>query len=460
MKKSILAISIISLTLAACGGGGGSTPVVQPPASKVWTGSTLRSAGTFTVDVYGPAGNYELIGAGDLNGDGHDDIILSPMTFDARWHKVIIGFYNPVSGNFEPDALTQSRMPTMQWGQKRAVIEDFNKDGYVDFFLPGTGRDNSVCGEASVLVFGSKDGLVDASHLLPRYSTYTHQAVVSDFNNDGYKDIFQLNNNWGSQSDPGCADRIYPYTDTQYLISTKDWTFSTPHQYIKLDGRNVLNPTGGGASAAAAADFDGDGNSDIVMFGLTALKNSIIFLKGDGKGNFADPIIQSFTPYLPTTWTGGMAARDLDGDGKPELILSSTTDVFYDEYGGRTITIMKLNAASNEFVDMTSSFIKNPDFREKRLTWCLEFHWVDLNRDGRDDMICTAISDFTYADFNDNATRVWFGTNTGFEPANITAPIMPGMFGNMMPAVLNGKTVIVGSQRYAAPGQVTIQIME
>jgi hypothetical protein len=84
---------------------------------------------------------------------------------------------------------------------------------------------------------------------------------------------------------------------------------------------NSSNTAGGTLGGTiVAGDFNGDGNLDIAL-GVSSLSTTVVILLGDGKGNFvpvtSSPITAAGTPLL---------VQDFNGDGIPDLLLSSLTN--------------------------------------------------------------------------------------------------------------------------------------
>jgi len=240
-----------------------------------WSLTSLVDAGEIDMSVYAPMapnqnGHYDLLATGDLNGDGHDDLLIAPKVWDVftPYVKLVVAFYNPKSKKFEVDPSLQTRMPTMQWGQK-AKIGDFNGDGYGDIFVVGTGPDQGQpCGEAPVLMLGSKDGLKDASDMLPRVSGYTHQMAFADFNGDGKTDFVILNNQWVPWSDQdarisACTYRRFPGSGKSFLVLSNSTGWKAQEIEINSEIGLLIGGTDGlSYSSAFAGDFDGDGKID------------------------------------------------------------------------------------------------------------------------------------------------------------------------------------------------------
>jgi hypothetical protein len=83
---------------------------------------------------------------------------------------------------------------------------------------------------------------------------------------------------------------------------------------------------GDGPEGLVAIDFDGDGKIDIAASSLN--QHNIALLQGNGDATFVPAIKPDATsPFGSATWhyPAYMAAADLNGDGKPELV---TTHLF------------------------------------------------------------------------------------------------------------------------------------
>ena len=75
--------------------------------------------------------------------------------------------------------------------------------------------------------------------------------------------------------------------------------------------------------AAAVADFDGDGDDDVVAASMfndwrRPGSASLVMLENDGRQNFTAKMISDQPAFLAT-----VAAGDLDGDGKPDIVAGS-----------------------------------------------------------------------------------------------------------------------------------------
>lgn len=459
MKKTFLALSISAL-LTACGGGGSQTVTPSDP-NKAWSLTTMVSGGSVQSDAVG-CGSYDIVARGDLNNDGHDDILIGPKAKyqpssgcnNAGFTKPIVAYYNPLTKTYNSNIATQAVMPEMQW-TSIATIGDFNGDGYADIFAVGTGTDyGQPCGEAPILMLGSPTGLVNMSHLLPRFSGYAHQAAWGDFNGDGKTDFVILNNNW-VPTDPGdsrfaeCSYRRFPGSNESYLITSTNnsWTYSALR--VSDKSGNVLINGNQSFNSVVAGDVNNDGKTDMIVLGSNwgSLEQQTITLLGDGNGGFVADSIFVEKPFGDATVSINPSLHQLDGSGPPELIIN-----YAEHPGGQALPFQKslykifsYNTVTSAWANITDQYLTNKNSSETDLTYCARFYWVDLNADSKDDFVCTTINPLRTDDTSAISPRMWVRTaNNKFEPAYHEGFSIVGKMASPTPVKVDGKIKIVG----------------
>jgi len=117
------------------------------------------------------------------------------------------------------------------------------------------------------------------------------------------------------------------------------------------------------ATIIVAADFDGDGAIDLFVPHRDGGRGLILL--NDGKGNF--PQVTSFG--LPRSWVCAAAAGDLNGEGRPDLVVG-------DERQG---TFVYFNFGRRKFAEPM------PLAGKDRVPYAVAI--ADLNRDGQPDVV-------------------------------------------------------------------------
>ncbi len=462
MKKTLLSTLLGSMVLTACGGGGGASPVTPPvDPNKPWSLTKIASAGSVPSGATG-CGSYDIVAQGDLNNDGHDDILIGPKAryqpangcSDPGFTKPIIAYYNPSTKTYSATVATQSVLPEMQW-MSVATIGDFNGDGYADVFAVGTGTDyGQPCGEAPVLLLGSNNGLVNMSHLLPRFASYSHQAAWGDFNGDGKTDFVILNNNWvpTDASDPKyseCSYRRHPGSNESWLITStgNTWTYSALRVSDK-NGNVVINGNQS-FNSAIAGDINADGKTDIVTIGGNwgSLAQQNITLVGNGQGGFVAESTFIEKPFGDNTVGINVSLRQLDSTSPLEMVVN-----YAEHPGGQALPFQKslykifsYNTTTSTWAGVTDQYLANKTSSETDLTYCARFYWADLNADSKDDFVCTTINALKTDDISAISPRLWLRTaNNKFEPAYHEGFSIIGKMASPTPVKVDGKIKIVG----------------
>ncbi len=167
------------------------------PANAAWQGDGFYSQARFGTAVST---------AGDVNGDGYDDIVVGAPYHDEGhtdegtaygWFGSVNGLHNGVDG----DAATnygwkrEGDSNTAYFGSSVGTAGDVNGDGYADVIIGAPGYSNGQSSEGRVFVYhGDSSGLqyyVNWTAESDQADTWFGNAVstAGDVNGDGYSDI-------------------------------------------------------------------------------------------------------------------------------------------------------------------------------------------------------------------------------------------------------------------------------
>jgi Bacterial Ig-like domain (group 3)/FG-GAP-like repeat len=304
------ALNAVSVTLADVNGDGKLDLLVanQCPAGSGCTTSRAGSVGvllgngdgTFQAAVtYSSGGDAaNSVAVADVNGDGKPDLLVANLCADSSCAK---GSMSVLLGN--GNGTFQAAVSYGSGGlyTSSVAVGDVNGDGKLDLlvangcFIGGTNCTNGAPGAVSVLL-GNGDGTFQTVVTYASGGSNAYSVAVADVNGDGKPDVLVAN-----EGD----------TSVGVLLGNGDGTFRTAVNYA----------SGGRAYSVAVTDVNGDGKPDLLVANQCASCSSsglISVLLGNGDGTFqAAPMYpSSFSPHA-------VAVGDVNGDGKPDLVVSS-----------------------------------------------------------------------------------------------------------------------------------------
>jgi len=358
--------------------------------------------------------------AGDVNGDGYDDLIISAAYYDngeTDEGRVFV-YYGSVNGLPSTPSWTAESNQGGASCYSAATAGDVNGDGYSDIIAGAQFYDNGQIDEGRVYAYyGSSSGLPSVAN----WTAESNQAgaaygimvsTAGDVNGDGYSDVIvgaQFYDN--GQTDEGRA-YVY-YGSASGLSDTANWTAECEQNYSYF-----------GISVSTAGDVNGDGYADVIV-GAPYFSNGeasegrayVYYGSSTGLSNIANWTAESDQAYSLFGYSVSTAG-DVNGDSYTDVILGAylydlgETDegrayVYYGSSSGLSST-PNWTAESNQINARFGVAVSTAD---------------DVNGDGHSDVIVGAYR-YDNPQIDEGKAYIYYGSPTGVSSeANWTTEI-------------------------------------
>ncbi|RYF91604.1 MAG: hypothetical protein EON95_14655, partial [Caulobacteraceae bacterium] len=388
---------------------------------------------------------YSVAPAGDLNGDGIDDVIITASRAHQNANNagatyVVFGSRAPAPASVNLlalDGTTGFRLSGVVdqfTGISASSAGDFNGDGIADLII---GSRNTRFDPASpaYLVFGSATGYpsninladLNGANGVKIFGAFAIDAPASvssagDINGDGLSDLIL----GFSMADVNGTD-----SGVSYVVFGTSAAFGPTFSLSTLDGSNGFRIKGEGASqqsghsVSAAGDINGDGLDDLivgapggtgangvsyVIYGSTApfsLDFNLADLDGANGFRIEGVIGGARTGFAVAS------AGDINGDGTDDLLISTRNGrtayvVFGDEGGfGAALDLAGLDGTDGFAITASVDLFKVAGAG-------------DVNNDGLDDIILGAPNSSPNGT-NSGTVYVVFGRATGSASLDVTS---------------------------------------
>jgi len=285
-------------------------------------------------------GTPQSLVTGDFNRDGKLDLAVTETSATGAGQVEIL------LGNGD-DTFRSLGVKAVGGTAARIVKGDFNGDGKLDLAV-AVGSGGQV-----VVLLGNGDGTfqapVNSGAASPSGQVSTAGIpclAVGDINGDGKPDLVTGPYTFSASS------------SVAVLLGNGDGTFQSPiygNISSRIDGPSLV-----------VADFNGDGKADLAVGGLASLNEQIFLLPGTSSGSLT--VSSVYGPYGVPNASGAIVAQDVNGDGKPDLVL------------------MRGDQPPMVFLDGSSvPVVSNTSIRQYGTT--LSLASADLNGDGHPDLI-------------------------------------------------------------------------
>jgi hypothetical protein len=261
--------------------------------------------------------------AGDINGDGYADVLIGSQYYDARGRAYV--YYGSATGLSAAPAWTAEGT---RWGGRfggnSSTAGDVNADGYADIIIGETADDyGQVLNGRAYVYYGSAAGLSSSADWVVE-----NDQAGSSFGRVGAAGDINgdgyadvLVSAPGYNNDQSNSGRAYLYYGSASGLETIPAWMTESHQVDAYLGSSGLSTAG---------DVNGDGYADVLL-GAYAFDNgqsdegSAFLYLGSASGLSATPDWTAESNQAGAQSGNTDAAGDVNGDGYSDIIIGAPT---------------------------------------------------------------------------------------------------------------------------------------
>jgi hypothetical protein len=316
----------------------------DPTDADAGSSYALRHS-TLWFDRYTPGKFTHAVALADFNKDGRIDALLgSGNGLNERTPVRIL--MNQGGGVFADQ--TATRISNAQPGlvhARKALVGDYNHDGWPDVFLVGHGYDQPPFpGEEPQLFMSNGDGTLRYDNQLQALVGFHHAAASGDIDGNGSVDILVV-----QQGGPFV------------LVNDGQGNFTKNTSMLPAELLYKNHFTG------EMFDLDRDGAIDVVLGGHEFEGAQSVVYWGERGGRFDASRKTVFPEWIGKGIVMDFAADDIDGDGLRDIVLDRTGSSPF--YSGRAFQVLR-QVENRQFADETGT----------RITMDGSQGWIDFIR--------------------------------------------------------------------------------
>ncbi|MCO5274736.1 MAG: FG-GAP-like repeat-containing protein [Flavobacteriales bacterium] len=282
---------------------------------------------------------WSVASAGDVNGDGYSDVILGAYTYGGNGKAYVYhGSGSAVPLPSTPNWTATGSGTISNYASVVSTAGDVNGDGYDDVIVGDPYWESSSSEHnrgAAFAYYGSATGLSPVANwavygAAHNYYFGTSVSFAGDVNGDGYSDVVV-----GAPQDNNAGDGL------AYVYHGSPATGLGTTPATVLTGASPLPPVRFGVSVSAAGDVNGDGFSDLIVgsSGFTQFYQyqgaALLYLgSATGVGTAASLTLSPVNVNNAAYGFGVALAGDVNGDGYGDVLVSAREPTAYTNGGG------------------------------------------------------------------------------------------------------------------------------
>lgn len=375
---------------------------------------------------YQPTSTFSAF-TGDLNGDGHQDLIVpgaiypwgGQQTAIPQPGRVLFGDGAGAFSNANSSQFPVASLLTIH--PRKILVADFNGDGKGDIYVSSHGWDESPFpGEQNRLYLSDgSGGWIDATSNLPALSDYSHTSTAIDFDHDGDVDVV-VGNGYGGQNN------ILSYI----LVNDGTGHFALDRSPLPTGSGQVMDFLSGHMfPGLTSADLNGDLYPELIVTADASNawnKNIQTTILWNNHGVF-----DASTPLPAEARLAGHIDLDvkpieLNGDDQIDLVVVGTQgQPFYDGW----FVQLLVNTGNFQYIDATASLLSTADSLAGQYgaasgtSWAMWVEVIDFNHDGYDDFAV----EYNGAQITQSTPLVWINDGAGhFHTLKVSDFVEPG----------------------------------
>jgi hypothetical protein len=350
---------------------------------------------------------FSVASAGDVNGDGYADVVVSAMYNDDAGSNAgeAYVYHGSASGlSTTPDWSDQGEAVSDEFGVSVASAGDVNGDGYADVIVGTRLNDDAgtSAGQAYVYSF--------AVTLVPAFETWSDQgeaasnyfghsvASAGDVNGDGYSDVI-VGANQNDDAGSAAGEAYVYHGSASGLSTTPDWSDQgeAAGDYF-------------GWSVASAGDVNGDGYADVIVgaYRNASFTGKAYVYHGSSSGLSTTPDWSDQGEAAGDYFGISVAAAgDVNGDGYADVIVGAYRNDDAGSGAGKTYVWHGSASGLSATPDWSDQGEEANDYFGMSVASA-----GDVNGDGYADVIVGAYYNDDAAN-NAGKTYVWHGSASG-----------------------------------------------